>query len=301
MVAALTAIQQNKTAPRLQIASDSQYTINTMSKSAPTWLDNGFEGVANTEIVSAVIGELMNTKTPVYLRKVKGHSGDEGNDGADLLANEGAMKNAPDAIDLSAGTYLRSLGARVNVLTQARAYRLIRARKEKDERRRMTAMVERAKAAALQVNGVEPQTKSIWSSLRKRKKGTLTQKFSAFAWKALHEGHKVGKYWKYIDEDRYQCQPCNSDIESLEHILQECRVSGQETVWNLAREAWAKTGLDWPEVTLELILSVGTIEIKNRNGKASEGRTRLFKILLTESAYLIWLLRCEWRIGREQN
>ncbi|KAF6743583.1 hypothetical protein DFP72DRAFT_745831, partial [Ephemerocybe angulata] len=87
----------------------------------------------------------------------------------------------------------------------------------------------------------------------------------------------------------------------LEHIMQHCRVSGQETVWKAAKEAWTHTGLEWPEINLEIILGIGMIEIKGENGKMSTGRTRLFKILISESAYLIWLLRCEWRIGREQN
>ncbi|KAF8500604.1 hypothetical protein BU17DRAFT_59037, partial [Hysterangium stoloniferum] len=31
------------------------------------------------------------------------------------------------------------------------------------------------------------------------------------------------------------------------------------------------------------------------------GENRLFSILMTESAYIIWKMRCEWRISREGN
>ncbi|KAF6755004.1 hypothetical protein DFP72DRAFT_990228 [Ephemerocybe angulata] len=87
----------------------------------------------------------------------------------------------------------------------------------------------------------------------------------------------------------------------MEHIMQECRVSGQATVWKLAKEAWSRTGIQWPDVTFDLILGIGSVEIKGRDGKIRDGRTRLFQILISESAYLIWLFRCEWRISREQN
>ncbi|KAF6742999.1 hypothetical protein DFP72DRAFT_829153 [Ephemerocybe angulata] len=193
------------------------------------------------------------------------------------------------------------MGAKSNTLTQAQAYRAIRGMKTKEDNHRTTAMVERTKAAVSGVTGIEQKSATLWKSLRQRKKGTLTHKFSVFAWKALHDGHKVGKFWKHINEDRMICQPCNANQENLEHIMQHCRVSGQETVWKAAKEAWSHTGLEWPEVNLEIILGIGMIEIKGRNGETSTGRTRLFKILISESAYLIWLLRCEWRIGREQN
>ncbi|KAF6753392.1 ribonuclease H-like protein [Ephemerocybe angulata] len=301
LVAVLLAIQNNKNTKRLVISSDSQYTINAITSRARPWADKGYEGVANQDIVRAIAGEILRTKTTLYTRKVKGHSGDLGNDGADALANVGAMKPTADTIDLSLGEEVKAIGARANSLTQASAYRMIRQKKKHGDRRRTAAQIEKTKAAVLGATGVEPKKEAIWKSLRKRKKGTLTQKFSAFAWKSLHEGYKVGKYWRHITEDRLRCQPCNADVESMNHIMHECRVSGQETVWRLAQEAWAHTGIQWPEVTFDLILGIGTVEVKGSDGKIKDGRTRLFQILITESAYLIWILRCEWRIAREQN
>lgn len=143
----------------------------------------------------------------------------------------------------------------------------------------------------------------MWRSLRKRKNPTLSLKFSAFAWKALHNAVKVGEYWrgKGPCEERMACTQCNAETESLQHIMFECRVSGQHTVWKLARKAWEKTGLPWPHLTVDLIIGIGLSDIQTDGGKSLRGRTRLYQILVSESAYLIWLLRCEWRIGREQN
>ncbi|KAF6742863.1 hypothetical protein DFP72DRAFT_829313 [Ephemerocybe angulata] len=85
----------------------------------------------------------------------------------------------------------------------------------------------------------------------------------------------------------------------MDHILRECRVSGQDTVWRLAKEIWSETGLEWPYVTVETVLGVGLLSVKDANGKVLKGRTRLLQILISECAHLIWCLRCEWRIGRE--
>ncbi|EAU83425.2 hypothetical protein CC1G_12492 [Coprinopsis cinerea okayama7 len=59
----------------------------------------------------------------IMLRKVKGHSGDTGNDGADAKAAEGANKPTPDGIDLKAGQNIRKLGININRCTQSLLYK----------------------------------------------------------------------------------------------------------------------------------------------------------------------------------
>ena len=49
------------------------------------------------------------------------------------------------------------------------------------------------------------------------------------------------------------------------------------------------------------VLGAPLIKFKGRNGKPQQGRSRLLAILLTESAYLIWKLRCEWVITRSAD
>ncbi|KAF6763487.1 hypothetical protein DFP72DRAFT_745224, partial [Ephemerocybe angulata] len=52
-------------------------------------------------------------------------------------------------------------------------------------------------------------------------------------------------------------------------------------------------------VTVGTVLGVGLLTIRDSKGKILKGRTRLLQILISESAHLIWCLRCEWRIGRQ--
>lgn len=303
LIAVLLAIQKHKNDTRLMIASDSQYTIDVVTRHAGEWLRKGFDSVKNKQIVAAIVGEILTARNETLMRKVKGHSGDIGNDGADAAANVGARLEQPTCIDLSAGESLLSIGAAANAITQAEAYRLIKGFKPTPARKRTERMIARTQAAVEGVTGTKQRHETLWKSLHQRKKATVTQKFSAFAWKGLHEGHKVGRFWEHTTmRDSYMpCEQCNIPVESMEHIMLECSVSGQTHVWNLAKEVWRRTGIDWPYITWELILGTTTITLKDGRGKVSEGRSRLFQMILSESAYLIWLLRCEWRIGREAD
>ncbi|KAF6748352.1 hypothetical protein DFP72DRAFT_1015259 [Ephemerocybe angulata] len=189
-------------------------------------------------------------------------------------------------------------------MTQATAYRHIRNIKHKVERRRTSLMIEMTKATVLEVTGTEPTQQAIWRSLQKRKGTVLSLKFTAFAWRGLHDSHKVGKFWEHITAVRdthMPCRSCGVPEESMDHILTGCSVSGQEHIWKLARKAWEHTGLEFPNISLGLILGIGTVQVKDLDGKISDGRTRLIQILVSESAYLAWIIRCEYRIGRGED
>jgi hypothetical protein len=102
-------------------------------------------------------------------------------------------------------------------------------------------------------------------------------------------------------EDWAPCDYCGVLIESMQHILFECRASGQEAIWGLARQAWASTTVEWPPITMGVVLGVALMEVKKEDGKKLRGNSGLIQTLISESAYLIWLIRNGWRIGREQH
>ncbi|KAF6764516.1 hypothetical protein DFP72DRAFT_1130449, partial [Ephemerocybe angulata] len=196
------------------------------------------------------------------------------------------------------------MGAAVHALTQAKAYEAIHTHKPRPPRRNTERMLEKTKAVLEELTGEIPTSAAIWLSLRRRKAATISQKFGAYAWRTLHEGYKLGKYWDNIDElrdDRMPCRDCGVPVESMAHILQECKVSGQETIWELARATWAVTGLEWPTVTLETVLGVGLLKAKDAEGKVLKGRTRLLQIIISESAHLAWCIRCEYRIASKSH
>lgn len=102
-------------------------------------------------------------------------------------------------------------------------------------------------------------------------------------------------------EDRAMCPVCGV-TESIEHILTECQAPDQEVIWELVEDLWVKRGTSpWLQITIGDILGCGMITILNKKNKKSAGAARLHRILVSESAHLIWKPRCERRITREDN
>ncbi|KAF6763351.1 hypothetical protein DFP72DRAFT_759224, partial [Ephemerocybe angulata] len=194
-------------------------------------------------------------------------------------------------------------GARLSALSQSEFYRGVRQLKVQEPRSRTQRMVEQAELAIEAMNGYRPHPSKLWLNLKQRKHGTLTQKWCAFNWKALNGAHKVGEFWKHTPvSDRYMpCTSCNAPVESLEHIIFECRMTNQELVWKLTKDLWNRTSATFPDLNLGIVLGISEIDIKREDGSTDRGLTRLFRILISETVYLIWLLRCEWRISREAD
>ncbi|KAJ7353323.1 hypothetical protein DFH08DRAFT_804886 [Mycena albidolilacea] len=108
----------------------------------------------------------------------------------------------------------------------------------------------------------------------------------------MHNAHRVGNYWKYIPEcgDRAICQMCGEE-DNLEHILIKCRSPGPEIIWKAAEKLWQGKGPNWPEISIGSILGCGLMRFEDERGKEKPGTRRLYRILVSKSAYTIWKLR----------
>lgn len=81
---------------RLLIKTDSMYVINCIKKWIPKWKENGWkksngQDVLHRDLFEEILENLG--EVDVHLSFVKGHSGVEGNEGADALAVAGAHKD----------------------------------------------------------------------------------------------------------------------------------------------------------------------------------------------------------------
>ncbi|KAJ7812062.1 hypothetical protein B0H13DRAFT_1666399 [Mycena leptocephala] len=128
----------------------------------------------------------------------------------------------------------------------------------------------------------------IWKAVAAK---DILPRTGQFLWKMLHNTHRIGKYWNHISEceDRATCTDCDV-LEDLEHILLGCANPGQEIVWRAAESLWHEKELHWPMVSLGTILGCGLAEFKDYKGRLKCGTQRLYWILISESAYLIWKL-----------
>ena len=92
----------------------------------------------------------------------------------------------------------------------------------------------------------------------------------------------------------------DNELETMEHILLRCITPGQKELWALTKELWRKKYPAWIEPTLGTIFGCATAEFKDEEGKPKANQARLCKILISETTHLIWSLRCE-RIIKRNN
>ncbi|KAH6911657.1 hypothetical protein BKA70DRAFT_1538928 [Coprinopsis sp. MPI-PUGE-AT-0042] len=186
-------------------------------------------------------------------------------------------------------------------MTQSLLYRGIRQGRRTYARSRTDHNLDLVQNALEEVNGTKPLPPRVWLSVHN--KDVFTRKFSSYIWKTLHEGHKMGRYFEHVPNanDWMSCALCDVDVESMAHVLFECRGTGQEAVWRLFHQVWERTGIEAPFISIGLVMGLGLVNILNEEGEILSGPTRLFRILVSEAAHLIWQLRCEWRIGKEAD
>ena len=91
---------------------------------------------------------------------------------------------------------------------------------------------------------------------------------------------------------------CDRVEELMEHILTECRATGQAEIWKLAEELWSLCGLLWTTPRFGTILGCGLAVYQSEEGNWKlTGTNCLYAIIVSESAHLIWRLRCKWKFS----
>ena len=147
--------------------------------------------------------------------------------------------------------------------------------------------------------GETPTDEAIWKSMRHK---DITKKIQDFLWKHAHGIFRLGAFWTHIPsfEDRAECPMCNK-YDTFEHMMSECDSVERKTVWDQANQLWRRRHAKDLPVSEGAILGGGLANFKRNDGKPDTAKNRLYRILMTESAHLIWVLRCERRIGGGDN
>jgi hypothetical protein len=209
-----------------------------------TWENHGWIGIKNAPYFRKAAHLLRNRTAPTTLKWVKGHDENEGNKGSDLLVKKGARKNEEDLIDLDIPIEFDVQGAKLNALTQARAYKGIKDSKKAPTRNTTTRNLQKARDAIHEYTGYLETEESIWLSTRKQE---IQAKIRQFLFKMMHGTQKIGKFWASIATyaHREHCRECRV-TETMEHILTRCREPPVRITWLLVEQAWPREHLEWP-------------------------------------------------------
>lgn len=137
-----------------------------------------------------------------------------------------------------------------------------------------------------------PMAAQVWVSIRHK---DFPRQVKNFLWKSLHSTHHIGKFWSHGPEcaDQATCQFCG-EPEDPEHIALKCRRLGQ----SLAKELWLKKHPSWPVPSLGSLLGCGLASFSDDKGRTLPGTTRLYRILMSESFFIIWKTRNDCVINR---
>ncbi|EPT04338.1 hypothetical protein FOMPIDRAFT_1088374, partial [Fomitopsis schrenkii] len=187
-------------------------------------------------------------------------------------------------------------GARMSTLTQALAYRGFREMGTAEERPATRRRLSEVTAHLANTRNDTYTEAEVWRGVWQK---DIRRPVRDFLWKAMHDALRCGEYWRRIEgyEDRGVCGLC-SGLESIEHILVRCQSESKRMVWAKCAALWERKQADnWEDPALSDILTAG-VHKKGRKEKkrARPGAARLKRILITETARLIWVLRCERQI-----
>ncbi|KAJ7704840.1 hypothetical protein B0H17DRAFT_1156904 [Mycena rosella] len=257
----------------LEIRSDSKISLDGLTKNLASWEAEGFLRIANGDLFRTTVSKLRRRKAETRLTWVN---------------------TKPDSKFIVSG-------AKLNTMTQSKAYKLIRERKMKEPAyKKLLARKATRRNMKLAQNAAAPDTSEdlpsegkVWKSIRHK---DLSRPSRFFLWMLIHGGYKVGYHWEKIPghEHKMECDKCGVP-ETTEHILTRCDAPGQDEVWQPASELWErKTGAPLPKPTTGQIMSCAAIKIRDARS------TRLYRLLISESAHLIWRMRNE-RVIQEKG
>lgn len=294
--ALILAIEGTPSDAPLHVHTMSKRLTEGMNKNLRTWEDQGWIGIRDKMILRSAAYKMRHRAAPTTWHLEKKTE----NKGRYSLAQKRADRRLQGRkeleTDLSIPPQYNNSGIRLTTLSQKLAYKAIRGREQNVPRQRTEANLQRILGAVDRITNERPTDSQIWRAIRSK---VLPRPISDFLWKATHGIIKCGSFWNHIPglEERGRCSTCQ-EVEDLPHILLECRAGGQETAWRQAKDTWERTGHHWPDLTLGALLGAGLMAGPNRE---EEGENRLLQILISETTWLIWKLRCERVIGHQDE
>ena len=297
LVAVLYAIRKTPPFAPLHITTSSKYIISCFTQKLTNWEECGWIKVPNKEFIRPIVSQLRARGAITTFAKAVNPAELEN---ANLLAKQGTHKLLNDDLDLTLNQKFNLTGAQLSMLSQAVAYKGIQERTQPTPRLSTVINLDTTRHAVQRITGHLPTDAAIWYSIRSK---DITRTIRVFLWKLLHKAHRCGDYWLQIPdfEHRSKCHECGVE-DSMTHILTECSAPGQREVWSMTKDVWEAKHSIWPAINnLGTIIGCGLAKFTSKTGRRKFGAERLYRILMTESAHLIWKIRCERVFGKNDR
>ncbi|KAI1787033.1 hypothetical protein LXA43DRAFT_896822 [Ganoderma leucocontextum] len=296
LTATVTAAKQLDRNASIVHETTSKSIIEALTKYRQANEDQGYIGRTNPDLLRGATAAIRARKAPYTLKRVKGENSQSDRFDVTTLATDGCLKNHEDEIDIEEPAEYKLSGAKVQAMTQRLAYKAIRSQKDKKTgtRPRTRSTLNKIAQGIETSFGRSLPDKAIWKSLRKK---TVTREVRQFIWMTIHDGYMVGSQWlrpNMSDElkARATCKVCN-EVDSMQHILFECRAPERDLIWKLFRQTWALTKRPWHEPSWGTSAGAACATFKSPKGKRMPEAEDLWTVLATESLHLIWKMRCE--------
>lgn len=306
VAAVLKAMQLAYVNVPVLIRTDSMYVIYGLTGGHVEWEDMNWLGIKNDDIWRALLMTIRRRSAETWIQKVEAHSGIYGNEQADELAKAALEKRDFDELDLRVDERWFAKGARLSTMTFRNMYRWVRELNGKPFSISVKQNLDRVRDDMEGIMQDRHYDERIWISLWKE---PMRREVSSFLWQALHGRTVVGPYFKHWGPEWEERQWCECrELETLEHILKGCyKRPWVYEIWRVLGEAFldsevkgydkdmTKKYVDHPPLPPPYGVVLGINLYKSKN-KAEE---RLVKILVSETAFVIWKCRNALRVREE--
>src|SRR5882724_9852704 len=180
-------------------------------------------------------------------------------------------------------------------MTQKLAYNWITQQKElKSITRKGQDNIKDTMDALEESGSLRPTEQKLWKDLKYSKIG---KNIGDWFWKLIHNRLRSGGYWKNVPsyEVRAYCKYFQN-LETMDHILFSCTIEGREQIWEMAEKLYelpmkVNNRLSWTIPSEVLLRGLNSLKLRNANGKYNKQATERYKLIVSETAWLLWKCR----------
>jgi len=291
LVAIMEAVAMNGTNP-MTIYTRSENIIEGIIRKSRLWEDTAWIEVENKKEWKQLLYRLRIRREKTNFKLMDEIEHKENLKKAKKLAEKGLQKTTVEKINYRQKKNFRVKGAKLQSLTQNLAYKLIIREQKKKINSRKDANIEDAQEEIERITKNKPSRKQIWKAMQSP---NFENKIGDMLWTIAQGRMKCGEYFKYIPEmsEKMMCE-CG-EIESIRHIVFECKLNKSKQIWKEAKKTWKMMEPErktWKTPSIGILIGLGTIEkIADKKKRETQQNGKRYQTIVGETMWMIWKKR----------